>query len=178
MKPTLCHRVHGFSLVEITLALGIVSFALLSVIGLLAVSLNGSRASASDTVIASSAAGLLNELRSKSLEISGIPSQQRTVNLKYQFDIDGTKLGAPLQSGSIGSTLNQAIYRCDLTAVMDANTATVSVPDSTGAATTTSNLWRVTLRFTWPASDDDAVAARLATQEANTKTIHATLARY
>ncbi len=50
-SPTRSHRPAGFSLVEVTLALGLVSFVLVALLGLFASGLNSNRASSVDTAV-------------------------------------------------------------------------------------------------------------------------------
>jgi len=55
------HRILGFSLVEVVLALGLASFALVSMVGLLSVGFRGARDSINMTVISDIADGVAGE---------------------------------------------------------------------------------------------------------------------
>jgi uncharacterized protein (TIGR02598 family) len=61
----------GFSLVEITLALGIVAFVLIAVLGLFGVGLDSNRRSVSDTVIPQIVNQVLSETRTPDLPAPG-----------------------------------------------------------------------------------------------------------
>ena len=61
----------GFSLVEITLALGIVAFVLIAVLGLFSVGLDSSRRSASDTAISQVVNQVLSDTRTSDLPAPG-----------------------------------------------------------------------------------------------------------
>lgn len=77
----------GFSLVEVTLALGVVAFALVAVLGLFGSSLRAAKESHEDTKLADIAVTIANMLRE---DPSTVPSQ-------LEFDYDGnptTKVGA------------------------------------------------------------------------------------
>jgi uncharacterized protein (TIGR02598 family) len=64
--------VSGFSLVEVTLALAIVSFGLLALVGLFTLGLNSSRQSGDDTILASSVAKILAGYRANEKSTAGL----------------------------------------------------------------------------------------------------------
>lgn len=120
----------AFSLVEVTIALGVIAFAVVSIIGLLAVSFNTSRASASDSAMGSMIGTVMNRFRSQPFDsIAGGD---------FYFDADGA-----LQA----SQGPYSAYKCTVTVIDDPDTAGTG---ATGGAQI--NLKRVNLEFTWPAA--------------------------
>jgi uncharacterized protein (TIGR02598 family) len=91
----------AFSLVEIVLAIGIVSFALMAMLGLVSVSLQSDRSSASDTDLAALSQQVISTLRSQPFtNLSGT---------NFFFDSDGS-----LTTNSSG-----AVYECAVTLTAD-----------------------------------------------------------
>lgn len=102
--PHLCRarRTAGFSLVEVTLALGIVAFCLVSLLGLFAVGLESSRHSGRDTALSEVAARLINEWSrpGASLPSSGFVDHDGEVNSSegiYAYEI----VIAPVTSATV-----------------------------------------------------------------------------
>ena len=115
----------AFSLIEIVLALAVISFALLAVFGLLSISLKADRDSSSDTVMAGMRRTVMGDLRAGTF--ANLP------DLKfYYFDSDGL----PCNSAS-------AYYECKAALAADKN-----APDP--AYNVSANLKNATLTFTWP----------------------------
>lgn len=175
----------AFSLVEAVLALGIVSFALSSVLVLLPVAMDSGKASRDDTLLVTMAGDLLSSLQSRRFIISSDSSQQARQDLldgtddvaagaapekvvvELYFDVAGRLL-----RGANGAPLNQsdamkegAIYRCRQTVQGDVETLGPPGANSTQAV----NLVRVELDFQWPL---------MATKPMNRKVIYASIARY
>ena len=85
-----CHVSAGFSLVEIVIALGVVSFALVSVVGLLVGGVTTWRDSSDDRLAVSMAEQVLAELRSSSaIEDS---------TAEFFFDVEGRKVSSSADS--------------------------------------------------------------------------------
>jgi len=91
----------AFSLVEIVLAIGIVSFALLGMMGLVSVSFQSERSSASDTDLAALSQQVFSSLRSRPFT--------NLSDTNYFFDADGS-----LTTNSAG-----AVYECAVTMAAD-----------------------------------------------------------
>jgi uncharacterized protein (TIGR02598 family) len=125
-------RERGFSLVEVVIALGIISFAVVALLGLLTVSANSSRFSDEDTVIASIARQVTAELRST--PFATLPTGGAT----WYFDHEARRLGAA----------TGAIYRCQITLTADAD-----YNSSSGAP----NLYQVRLVFSSALGSNPAV---------------------
>jgi uncharacterized protein (TIGR02598 family) len=104
------------------LALGVVSFAIVALLGLLVVSADSSRTSDADTVIASMARQVSAELRS--MPFSALPSSGAT----WFFDNEGRRVAAA----------TGAIYRCQI--ILTADAAYDSLDGTT-------NLYQVRLDF-------------------------------
>lgn len=146
----------GFSMVEVVMALGIVSFALVSIFGLLSVGLMASKQSGSDTVIASMSAQITSRLQSGKDTITvGTP-------LNYYFDnqgqlqVDGSDI--PLTT-STADTLYQCVVNGRLPNA------------STEVADLGSHLILTTLTFSWPTKVPDP------NKRPNHEVLHATLAK-
>ena len=91
-------RERGFGLVEIAIALGIVSFALLSLIGLMVVGLNASKAAREDTVVASLSRNVLANLKTLSY-----PQLATLSTTNYYYTYDGV---------ATNSVAGSAYYEC------------------------------------------------------------------
>lgn len=113
---------NGFSLIELTMAVGIISFCLVAILGLFSIGLTSSRESINDMVQASILAGLNAEMRS----LDGFDP----ASVRY-FDADGGAL-----TNSQG-----AIYAARL--------STTGVPDSE-IPDVSPYLDRVAVTITWP----------------------------
>jgi len=103
-------RVHAFSLVEVTLALGIAAFCLIAVLGLLPIGVQTSRNATSQTAATNVMAAVISDLRatptSKSNSVQfGITYGTSGTQTRY-FDATGT--------ASISPTTNSR-YRLDVT---------------------------------------------------------------
>lgn len=147
-------RLRGFSLVEIALALGIIAFAIVGLIGLVAVSFDSGRASDEDTLVASMARQIVAELRAvpfDNLASSGVGGNQSQT---YYFDHEAHRSSDP----------KGAIYQC--VPIINANTD-YNTP-GTATANPKTNLYEIAMPFKRAAAPD-----RPAIQ-----TIHASLARY
>lgn len=200
-------RASGFSLVEVTLALGIVTFTLVAIIGLLSVGLDAGRASAEDTAVAGMSRQVLTRLRTVPFPpTASLPSPAYlpftdppaavvadSLMAAVFFDnsgdcLDANGIPAPLDSSNLikawpvkGSGLEtppkNAIYRCITVVTPDA----LSLSGSSAAipTPTRTNLLSVRLYFFWP-------AARTVTYDATKKTFtpapnatfHSSIARY
>ena len=112
----------GFSLVEVVLALGVISVAVVSLFGLLTISTGSSRLSDEDTVIAAIARQVDTELHNTTF--ANLP----TSGTAWYFDNEGHHL----------TTAAGAVYQCRI------NLTDVTGYDSTGGA---QNLYRVQLLF-------------------------------
>ena len=186
--------VRAFSLVEVALALGIIAFSVVGIIGLLATAINSGKASTDDTLVADMAAQIINDLRHQYFvdrnqgRVAGnygvvtatndvtAGAAPASVTSFIYFDVSGTRL----QSGTPPIDMNQAaalaagaIYQCKMTSLADAATlsatGTDSTPSSPDPSLQATNLLQVTMVFTWPVN---------AANSTNTKTLYATVARY
>ncbi len=124
----------AFSLIEIVLALAVISFALLAVFGLISVSLKADRESSSDTVMVGMRRSVMGDLRTGTY--ANLPELKY-----YYFDSDGLPCNpasalAPAQPAS-------AYYECKV-ALADDKNATEPAYD------VSANLKNATLTFSWP----------------------------
>ncbi|MFZ4599777.1 MAG: type IV pilus modification PilV family protein [Terrimicrobiaceae bacterium] len=155
----------GFSLVEVALSLGIVAVALTAIVGLLSVTVGQTKAITDDTLIADMSGDLLNTLRKQPFDgISSVPV--------VYYNIDGQRVNPTAADGSVesmpaGSAISAgAVYKCAPRVTSDTNTTR---PDPAGGDDIT-NLWRITLDFSWPVT--------AAGTPVNRRNIHADIARY
>jgi len=145
----------AFSLIEIVIAIGVFSFAIVAIFGLMAISLNSDKGAASDSTLSRIAETTVSQLRSQ-----GYPSFHTNAayaasdtNADYFFDSSGqlavTSAGAPQSSGQADS-----VYSCTVTR----------------KATASTNLDYINLEFRWP------MAAPKSRQE--TKVVNTSFANY
>jgi hypothetical protein len=140
------HRPHAFSLVEVTLALGVAAFCLIAVFGLMPVGLQTNRNSTSQTgatnIIAFVVADLranyksnLTTWRSPLLCITLGNRNQPPLYFDSQNRCSGNLAGSTNPCGGVFSPVLQTQYRVNIT-----------FPPSTG------NLTYADLKVTWPAA--------------------------
>jgi len=145
-------RPHAFSLVEVTLALGVAAFCLLAVFGLIPVGLQTNRNATSQTVATNVIAFVVADLRANYKTTLVTPTwrspllcmtlgTQTTLYFDSQSRCSGNLAGTTNPCGG-GFTQAQAVqtrYRL-----------TIAFPPSTG------NLTYADLKVTWPAGADPA----------------------
>jgi uncharacterized protein (TIGR02598 family) len=128
----------GFSLVEITLALGVMAICLLAVLGLLPIASNTNRLAAADTAAASIAAAVLADIR----------ATPRTAPSSTQFAVSfgaNSILFFDAEGQSTTTVNNTSIYRADVTFPIN--------PSGAKAATF------VHVKVSWPAASSPTNAA-------------------
>ena len=128
----------AFSLVEVTLALGITAFCLVSLLGLLPVGLNVNRNSVEQTAAASIAGTVVADIRTQAVNNARMPSSA-TAGTSSQYGFDLTK------------TTIQTIY-------INADGTFTAVGTTPAPATA---LFRVSLVFTPPAQAATATPLRI-----------------
>ncbi len=137
MRKRTCTSYHirsgGFSLIEIVLALGIISFALVSILGLLAGALSTSRDASDDRIAASMTTRLLSELRSSAT------FQNATTN--YYFDVDGQLL----------TSEDGAVYEVEVEQVINTD-----YNDGSGTA----NLMNIIMNISPPAANQNSATTK------------------
>ncbi|MDQ3620965.1 MAG: Verru_Chthon cassette protein B [Verrucomicrobiota bacterium] len=139
----------AFTLVEIVLALGIVAFAVVALVGLMTASLDSSRGSEADTLIASMARQITAELQTRPFD--SLTTEGPEI---YYFDNEAHQL--PDKQG--------AIYLCKVTLTLRSDYDTEPVD---GAAAQP-NLYEVQLDF----------ASALAANPARMQSVHTAIARH
>jgi uncharacterized protein (TIGR02598 family) len=120
-------RGEAFTLVEVVIALGVLSFCLITLLGLLGVGLNNGLKSNDDTTVASMTWEVANNLRSE----TNLPAGFFT---NYYFD----------HTGQATNTVSAAYYSCRVTTN---NPTTSQAPQPLDT-----NFIIATLQFTWPTS--------------------------
>ena len=131
LRPT--RRSHAFSLVEVVLAIGVVSFAMMAVLGTLPVGLKSSRESRGQVATANIARQIQGELQQISFRTDSADTLtvQNLADTPFYFTLEGTRTGA-----------DQAYYIASF-AVAD-----VSLP---GLSIDPANARRVTVTVSHPA---------------------------
>jgi len=158
----------GFSLVEVVLALGVATVALVSVIGLLSAAVNTSEAAGHDTRLAAMSTLVLNDLRASPFDAlwekvpragksnATISTGSTPPDSEYYFTNEGTLVDAAKVAGNF-----DVLYQCVVKKTPD--------PKSKSANGGAYNLIQLQLSFSWPVS---------ATKRPGSKTIYASIARY
>ena len=118
----------AFSLVEVAMALGIASFVLISLLGLMTVSLDAGKRAYEDTTVANITQVVMSEIRTNNFTNLGSLPPDR------YFSYEGTSL--PTQDG--------AYYRCNIQSMAH------SSADLPASARQSSAGLRVRLLFFWP----------------------------
>ncbi len=103
LAPPRVNANRGFSLVEITLALGIVSFCVIAVLGLSVLTLDQTRESKRDVIWINLAEEVATKLKAAAWNTSALAAQE------FYFDTDGK---------TVASTSTDAIYTCKATEVV------------------------------------------------------------
>ena len=140
-RPNLAHPA-GFSLIEVVLALGITSFTIISIIGLLSFGLQNSRESAEDTNLALITQTTTSLLRSQPFTniLNSATFATNNTNANYFFDVTGDltrdATGAPATVPNADS-----LFACTLAR----RTPPLATPGTT-------NFIYLQYRFTWPLS--------------------------
>jgi uncharacterized protein (TIGR02598 family) len=131
-------RVGGFSLVEVTLALGIAAVCLLAVFGLLPVAMQSNQAAAADAAASSIAAAVACDIRATppSSSVSAQYGVSHGTDKTLYFNQEGEFTSAPTATSR---------YRADV----------AFPPNSSG----TSGAKFATIKITWPATAAPANAA-------------------
>lgn len=168
MKPYTRSRCLGFSLIEVVLALGLVSVGALSVVAVLGTSLTSSRSSQNDVVLASMVEEVVGELRSVRFEALASADLVDTNLLSlpdtmsdsvFFFEVNGDRVSVPSPAGK------EPFYECRV--------VKTPVSEFKGVSGGVHNLVRLDLHFSWPVSSQSNAAAR-----AGQSRVTATVARY
>lgn len=153
-------RIRAFSLVEITISLGIMAFVLTGITGLLSGSCSINRAAANDSALTQITRNIVESLRGQSMDDLLVWSGKDEAERTFYFSEDGSPLessGAAAPKGTLYSCLVQA----------DADRETQSAPTDS-APQGTVNMVKLHLQIAWP------VAAATPSR----KEIYVQLARY
>ncbi len=127
----------GFSLVEVTIALGVASFCLLAIFGLLPAGVNSNRASIEQTAAANLATRIVADLQA---------AGTNSVSPNFAVALNGSTTLYLRDDGKIGASPSDSRYRA---------TITTKQPGTGGAHAAT--VARVLV--SWPASVDPSAAA-------------------
>jgi uncharacterized protein (TIGR02598 family) len=127
---TLSRTNKGFSLVEITIALGIAAFCLLSIFALLPTGMNTNRSSVDETIGANLAAAIVADLRATPIFATGATTNSPTYGLDPDTDTGGTPHTLYLkESGEKGSSGADSDYIALISVTKDKTVATTKAID-------------------------------------------------
>ena len=104
----------GFSLVEVTLAIGIAGFALLAIFGLLPVGLSSNQASIQQTEAANIVTGIMADLRQVPNAVTLAANTNTLSSVSPRYGIDAAGAGSTVyldESGALKSAAAQARYK-------------------------------------------------------------------
>jgi uncharacterized protein (TIGR02598 family) len=118
----------GFSLVEVVFSLGLVAFALVSMLGLLNVGFSSGRQAAADTLLVSMASIIEAQLRAD----PSVTSATMTAPKEYYFNYQGN---------SVESNSSEVLYYCKVS---------LRQPSQSEVADVGANFSILTLAFSWP----------------------------
>jgi|GEM_PF-2435263 len=154
MKHRLISKRSAFSLVEVTIAIGLAAFGIIAMLGLMSSLLATNREAGEETVIASMVEQVSGELRPRPFDppASGADNSLTTLSTSgttFYFGSDGLLAPTPAE----------ALYACQVTLRADAELTTLT--------TSVENRYDAKLEFNWPHP-----AGKY------TKTFHLSLARY
>jgi uncharacterized protein (TIGR02598 family) len=148
-------RPQGFSLVEVCMALGIVSFAIIAVLGMLTVGINTNKNSLENTAISIMSRQVVGSLRAQTFSdlpnIASVTTSSQTQLLEAYFDASGMRLQdtsttPPADLSRTAALTKGALYKCTVSAKGDTQTTGLSLNSSTLPA-----LVALTITFSWPA---------------------------
>jgi len=168
----------GFSLTEVVIALGIVGFCIVAILGLLVTGLNSSRDSLNDTAIAAAARQVMSSLHqpyfpgiapgAEAATAANPLGAKATLGTVY-FDVNGKRMqdadGADIRDRAVALSLG-AIYQCTVTVRGDARALGPDPMETEG-----NSLLDVELEFQWPPPPPGSAAP-------NRVHIHASLPKY
>ena len=127
-------RTTGFSLIEVTLALGVSSFAMLAIFGLLPVGLNSSQTAAQQTVATNLATAIVTDMKQvPSASAITASSTLKAVSSKYGIDVSGT--GSTFYADGSGALANSGTAARYKVSVKLAQPASGSKQASNGSIT-------------------------------------------
>jgi len=133
----------GFSLVEVVIALGIVTFVIVAIVGMLPVGLRQANDSESETR-AVNILGAIAADRASTPATSNSPAYQIPA-LPVSGGVYSNSFGVKETGEFVGSDFGQARYRVSY----------IARPPSAGRL----DPWQIFLRVTWPAADTNAPSA-------------------
>jgi Tfp pilus assembly protein PilV len=142
------HPCSGFSLVEVTLAMGVVVFCLVTVLGLLAVGVNTTHVSTAQT----SATNILNAVASDVEATPNITPAYTPVSAKGAVAETSPVYGITLPGAATGASAVQTIYIADDGQVATAATGIYQLNVWATSSSTMQQETFVRLLITWPAS--------------------------
>ena len=153
-------RAHAFSLVEVTLALGVMAFCLVAVMGLLPVGFNSNQAAIEQTAAAGIAAGLVADLRQTPVGTVSTPAQ---ISPRYQITIpaitgSSTAIATLFltEDGTVASSTPSTAENAAIDVTQNPRYRATMVFARSGSVTGDRSATSVRMMVTWPALSDPA----------------------
>jgi len=171
-------RARAFTMVEIAIALGVIAFALVAIIGILPSGMQVQKESREKTIINEEARYFLDAIKSGSLDLDDLPEFVDLISTAYGLHsnfVDGAEviglLSTPGTNQAIvraltGSAINRGTngrdfaFKYQMTLEID-RAHTVS-PDHPDRGVLETNLWDVRLQFDWPLLPNHILGTRQA----------------
>ncbi|PTX96712.1 hypothetical protein DB345_05885 [Spartobacteria bacterium LR76] len=150
-------RARAFSLVEVAIAVGILAFVIISVVGLLGVGLKSNQVSVEETRAASMLTMLEADLRNTHSSLNGGKSSLFGLPLPYRATSNGVTFDPAIQAGDFFSTgVNDAEMPVSLSSGRPRFQASVSYLEVPGASGVKPMLARLVVN--WPATNTSNAA--------------------
>jgi uncharacterized protein (TIGR02598 family) len=140
MKPARRNQ-RAFSLVEVTIALGIMAFCMVAIFGLLPTGYSSNQAAIEQTTAATIASALISDIRQAPQTVTGSGAEPQSPRFL---------ISVPVQTGTSIITETHTLFLTQDGAVADANAATTSAQDK-DADPAQNPRFRATMVFTVPA---------------------------
>jgi len=131
----------AFSLVEVTIAIGIAAFAIISMLGLLGSLLNTNREAGDETLLAAMVKTTATDLRSRPFDQPAAVTDDKSLSALHS-STSGPLLLLFKQNGHLTGNPKEAFYSCRITLRPDASLTT--------PITLTENRYDAELEFNWP----------------------------
>ena len=152
---TRCRAICAFSLVEVSIALGVASFCLLPVLGLLPLGINSHQASIQQTAASSLATAILSDLRASQINV---PATSPSVQFQIPIPAAGTGTNRVStiflrEDGSVAQTGSSAVVNANADPSQNPRyRATITFLPPAAAEQRTAT--QVRILITWPALAD------------------------
>jgi prepilin-type N-terminal cleavage/methylation domain-containing protein len=115
----------GFSLVEVVIALGVISFAMIAILGLVPTGLHTAHTSQDETRAAQIAQGILSSLAGENIKLDTATGKPKLDASNHQQLNDSAKLPSVSSAINLGAPASYPMYATNDGRVSDSNTGAV-----------------------------------------------------